>query len=426
MLKLLVTGDLHLGRRASRLPDELADDPRFSATAVWTALVERALTEDVAAVLLTGDVVDRDNRFFEALGPLLSGLSRLAAASIPAFAVAGNHDFDVLPRLAAQLPAGALRLLGRGGSWELATLEREGRPCLGLAGWSFPRERFPGDPLEGFPAAELQAARGGLTWLGLLHSEVGVAASPYAPTAAERLRAQGVEAWLLGHVHSAGALPGEGPRLLYPGSPLALDFREPGVHGALLVELEGERLLGWRQIPLSPTRYEEFELSLPAGAEEEGQVAAVNRRLGALLEEAETQGEEALLCLGVRLKLAGKRAGDLGALFADLADLRLPGRAATLFVDRWRDATHAAPDLAALATGSHPPARLARLLLALEAGGEEALVAAAGQKLELVQAAPAYAGLARGPAPGPDAARGHLRRAGEELLARLLAQKEPG
>mgnify|MGYP002763171153 FL=1 len=57
------------------------------------------MQQHVDAVALTGDVVDNENATYESLGPLQKGLSRLGEAGIDTIAVAGNHDYDALPRL---------------------------------------------------------------------------------------------------------------------------------------------------------------------------------------------------------------------------------------------------------------------------------------------------------------------------------------
>ena len=85
---------------------------------MWEMIVDRAITETVDAVALSGDIVDQDNRFFEATGPLERGILLLASKGIHTFAVSGNHDYDVLHRLADSIGSEHFHLLGRGGQWE--------------------------------------------------------------------------------------------------------------------------------------------------------------------------------------------------------------------------------------------------------------------------------------------------------------------
>lgn len=116
-ITLLCTGDLHLGRHPSRIPGELGGK-QFSRKAAWRSTVEEAIDRDVDGVLITGDVVDRENRFFEAYGPFEEGLGRLDEADIPVVAVSGNHDFDVLPQLMDGLDFEQVKFVGEDGNWE--------------------------------------------------------------------------------------------------------------------------------------------------------------------------------------------------------------------------------------------------------------------------------------------------------------------
>ncbi|HEX4953111.1 MAG TPA: DNA repair exonuclease [Thermoanaerobaculia bacterium] len=421
-MKLLATADLHLGRRAARLPPELADDGRFSAAAVWRTIVDRAIEERVEALLLAGDVVDRDNRFFESLAPLEQGLRRLADSGVDTFAVAGNHDFDVLVRVAEHLPAERFHLLGRGGRWERAALLRDGRPLLHVDGWSFPRERIGTDPLAGYDLTPPTEA----PLLGLLHTELGVGGSPYAPTTAGALRSRPVAGWVLGHVHAPGLVAGEGVPLLYPGSPLAFDFREPGVHGAWLLELAEGRLRSTRLLALSPTRYLDLETSLDGAADAEEARGRVPPALRAALAGAVAEGDGALACLGLRLALTGRTEAKprLAEVLAEVEEDRPALGGAVAFVDTVVDRTRPPADLARLAGADDPAGALARLRAALEAGQRPELLEALARRIAGVRQAPAYAALSGAEAPSPEETRALLLTATDTLLDRLLAQKE--
>jgi DNA repair protein SbcD/Mre11 len=422
-MRILVTGDLHLGKRAARLPRELAADPRFSAASVWEAIVERAVHLGVDLVALTGDVVDRENRFFEALDPLERGLKRLADAGIPTFAVAGNHDATALPRLADQLPAGTLRLLGRGGRWERAAIERDGRLVLFLDGWSFPRERNPEDPMLGYQPPAPSAT----PVLGLLHTDLDVLGSPYAPTASSRLRATQATAWLLGHIHAPRYVPGPGPALLYPGSPLAFDSGETGAHGPWVVELQGPKLVRCEQLPLSPTRFEAVDLDLDGVDSLEEVDARLSRTLRSALAQADDATGGTLGALGLRVVARGRtglKARLAPRLESARESLQLRRGEALGFLEGWLDQTRRPIDLVALAASDHPAGALARLLAALEAGETLPELERIVARLAEIHGATAYQQLAGDAPPDADAARELARQAAERLLERLLEQKE--
>jgi len=427
-LAILVAGDLHIGRRPASLPAGWAADPRFSATAAWEQIVETALAEGVDALALTGDVVDRDNRFYEAFGPLTRGLRRLAEAGIETLAVAGNHDFDVLPRLAEQVRSEHFHLLGRGGIWERRVIARPGRPAFVAEGWSFPREHFREDPLAARDFPRLGGSEAELPVLGLLHTELGVPASPYAPTTLAGLRLLPVTAWLLGHVHAPQRFHGPEAPVLYPGSPLALDAREPGVHGPWLLRLEGRRVVSLEQLPRSPTRYETVEVDLGGTRHAEEVEERRNEALGRALAGAVEEGGEALALFVARLRLTGATAlgrESLERLFAKIEeDLRLPLGEATGVVRQVVCETRPEVNLGELARAADPAGDLARTLLALQAGEPPPdLLRSAREGLRRVHGATPYQHLPRAEAPGTEEVRHHLLAAGLRLLDALLVQK---
>lgn len=422
-MKILATGDLHLGRRSSRMGGD-GDAPARPTTAVWEALVRWAVAEGVDVVALTGDVIDRENRFYEAFGPLERGIQRLAEAGIDVVAVAGNHDFDVLPRLAGQLPADRFHLVGRGGRWQRVTLPGDGEPALVVDGWSFPSEHVTEDPLESYdlPAEE------SLPVLGLLHADVGQGVSRYAPVPLVRLQTLPLSAWLLGHVHAPRLITEGPPAVLYPGSPQAMDAREEGVHGPWLLTFTGRRLTTLEQIPLSPLRYQRLEVDLTGTTAKEELDRRIFAAVRRALEEAASEGQGHLETLICHLELAGRTAlhPELEGLAGALGRLTLPREEVVAQVDRVTVNARPAVDLAELARAANPAGGLARLLLALE--GEEApdlpdLEEKARKRLVEVHGAPAFDGVREDPPPVTEAVRAHLLAAGYRLLDRLLAQR---
>src|SRR5690606_30847102 len=101
-MRVLCAGDLHIGRRPTRLPSDV-DSSRLSCARSWESIVDYAVDQRVDVLALSGDVVDQSNKFYEAIGPLERGLARLRAAGVATVAVAGNHDHDVLPQLARSI-----------------------------------------------------------------------------------------------------------------------------------------------------------------------------------------------------------------------------------------------------------------------------------------------------------------------------------
>ena len=172
-------------------------------------------------MLLAGDVVDRDDDFFEAYRALEAGVTRLAQAGIAVIGVAGNHDVKVLPRLANHIPQ--FRLLGTDGTWESHKIDRAGE-TLAIWGRSFPRARATANPLQ-----DKTFDREDHVTLGLLHCDRDAGAeSPYAPVTGQELARAGLDGWLLGHIHKPDALAVPSPNG-YLGSLTGMDRGETGL-----------------------------------------------------------------------------------------------------------------------------------------------------------------------------------------------------
>jgi exonuclease SbcD len=421
-VRLVLAGDLHLGRLCTRLPAEL-DGRRFGAAKGWDRLVERTIAAGADALLLSGDLVDQSNRYFEALGPLAAGLARLAQAGVRVLAVSGNHDHDVLPRLAGDA---GLTLLGAGGTWERFTLsDRTGRPALHVDGWSFPAARHPHDPLDDYPALP----SGGLPLIGLLHADLDAPGSPYAPVRSARLASAGPHFWLLGHVHGPRYQAAGPVGLLYPGSPVPLDPGEPGAHGAWLLEVRPGGLPVPQLLPLAPVRYDEVEVSLDGLTDESAAEAAITGAVMRHLTELAT-APQAPEVVSLRVRLGGRTS--LHARLAQVAeraraDFAPVVRETAAHLERVVVATRPAFDLEALARGSDPPATLARLINSLDDASSEEVapwLEAARNGAETARAAKHYAEAGSAPALDDIALRESVREKAFALLERLLAQKE--
>src|SRR5690606_37668208 len=135
-MKFLCAADLHLGRQPSRVPSAvLSSGVELTPAVAWRRLVSEAKAMRVDAVLIAGDVLDDEHDFFEAFGDLQAGVEELVASGVEVLAVSGNHDVEVLPRLAKAVPG--LVLLGEGGRWEVRTFD-DGTCTVHVAGWSYP------------------------------------------------------------------------------------------------------------------------------------------------------------------------------------------------------------------------------------------------------------------------------------------------
>ncbi|HLV26971.1 MAG TPA: DNA repair exonuclease [Gemmatimonadales bacterium] len=362
-MRVLLSGDIHIGRRSSRLPSD-ADPRATSSTAAWHALVQCAIDQRADVLALSGDIVDQTNGFYEAFGPLESGLRRLREADVHVVAVCGNHDYAALPQLVGALPDGLITLIGAGGQWERHTIERNGEQ-LHVDGWSFNAPHVRHDPLSSysFPHSTHTPV------LGLLHADLDQAGSIYAPVRLADLTATPVSLWLLGHVHCHALHNADGATpVLYPGSPNPLDPGEPGEHGAWMVEFSPGRPVEPRLVPIARVRYHTLQLDV-SDVSDTG--AFREMLLQQLRRSAEDMCVAPLEYLSIRLRLTGRTT--LGRelenevrLLRDDLDMELQG--VRVHVEKVELHARAAHSLESLAAGSDAASHLARLLLALEDG----------------------------------------------------------
>lgn len=254
-IKILATADLHLGRRSSDINEDYG-----STKFVLRRMVDYCIDREVHVVLLCGDIVDRDNRFFEAYGPLQEAFDRLGKNNIRVFLVAGNHDFDVLLQIINTGNNSHVYLLGRGGKWEVEKFTK-GEEIIQFLGWSFPKQYVSESPIannnfkpDGFDE--------NLRTIGLLHCEVDSERSNYSPIPLSELVNTNIDLWVLGHIHKPEELSSR-PPIWYTGSPQALSSKEEGIHGPLLITVSpNSSNIDIEQVSLSPTRYMDIDIDI--------------------------------------------------------------------------------------------------------------------------------------------------------------------
>ncbi|NDV58437.1 DNA repair exonuclease [Bacteroides sp. 519] len=260
-IKIVVTGDLHLGKRSSLLTD---GNNTTSTKYTWGNIVQYVIDQQIDLLLLTGDIVDRDNRFYEAIGPLQTGFDKLSQAGIPVYLVAGNHDHDVLPQIITINNLSDVHLLGRDGKWESQIHSTPNGESVRIAGWSFTNKYIYESAINNtFPQFE-----DSIPTLALLHGDAYQAISKYNPVNIEKMKQyRAVDAWLLGHIHKADVICEKTPLILYPGSPHALNPKEKEIHGPWLLTIENKEIT-YKHLPLSPVCYQYLNIDVSTAINE--------------------------------------------------------------------------------------------------------------------------------------------------------------
>lgn len=261
-IKALATADLHLGQASSQVP---SSDRHTATKHTWLNLVDYAIQGQIDLIVIAGDLVDQDNKYFEAIGPLEEGFKKLGENNIPVYMVAGNHDHDVLNDVAKSTDQTNVTLLGARGAWETQVVNK-GDEQLQLLGWSFPQKHVNYDPASaGYFNSDLDPE---LPTLGLVHGDLFDEKSRYAPLNKDNLSQANVNGWIVGHIHKPQTIQDNRPFIQYPGSPHAMDPGEDGVHGILSLGVEQNGTISVDQEPFSPVCYLKADVEV-TGSEDE-------------------------------------------------------------------------------------------------------------------------------------------------------------
>ena len=370
---ILAIGDVHLGNRPASIPSDLrkriaaAVDP----AAVWDRAVDVAIAHEVHSVLLLGDVVHELNDSWRVESILEAGVRKLQDHGIRAISVVGNHDAKALPTLARSI--NGLELVGEGGQWGHALLsDANGNAIANVIGWSFPRCPFTTSPMVGIQAIQSELADAVPT-IGLLHCDLDQVDSDYAPvTQSELDRVSFVNAWLLGHVHTASFDGLAGPRPIgYLGALTPLRARDQREHGPWLVRVSG-RSVSMEILPIAPLRFDQVEIDVSTIET----VDMIQPRVrSAISDHVRDLGpaRESLIALGVDLKFVGSShlAGEIREQVESqkerMKEYELLEGAITCFIHDVDCDLRTIVDLDALASGS-AAGMLATDLRALERG----------------------------------------------------------
>ena len=293
MFKFIHAADIHLDsplRGLEQYEGAPVHEIRDSTRRALANLVHTAIEEEVAFVLLAGDIYDGDWRDYNTGLHFVRQTARLREAGIPLFLIAGNHD-------AANRMTRSLRLPDNVTFFSSDSPETSIIDELGVAihGQSFPTAAVYHDLSESYPAS-----KAGMFNIGLLHTCANgrEGHDSYAPCSLEGLRLKGYDYWALGHVHTRETLS-ESPFIAFPGNTQGRHIREKGPKGCLLVTVGGDRSVASEFRALDVLRWHQIALDVSAAQGIDEILDLVSGRIGDLY--ASSSGR----LLAVRIELEG-------------------------------------------------------------------------------------------------------------------------
>lgn len=230
--RFIHTGDIHLDSPLKGLSGQqgaAAERIRTATRVAFDNLVGQAIEEQVAFVIIAGDLYDGDWRDYQTGLFFVRQMGRLAQSGIPVFLLYGNHDAESQITRRLVLPANVRVFSSR--RPETFLLEDH---AVALHGQSFRQRDITENLVPAYPSP-----KSGCFNIGVLHTGLGgMGGHPnYAPCAIEDLVNKGYDYWALAHVHQAAVLH-ERPHVAFCGNLQGRHIRETGPKGASLVSIE--------------------------------------------------------------------------------------------------------------------------------------------------------------------------------------------
>ena len=253
-LRLLHTADVHLGAAFGFL-GRRGREQREQLKSTFSRVVDLALTSQVDALLIAGDLFDSTYPHAGLVGEVIYQLERLDAEGIWTMIAPGTHD-----RLH---PGGVYNGKEFSGLAHVHIFSEQEMTPFSLAGldldvYGMPVSREGKDVLSGFRARDTSRWR-----VGVLHSSFmlpGKVERDEMLVSAESVAASNLHYIALGHWHSLGDYSQGGTPAYYSGSPEPLEMERGEEGRVLLVELEEGAPARVKPIPVGRRRMSRMDL----------------------------------------------------------------------------------------------------------------------------------------------------------------------
>ncbi|HKK34336.1 MAG TPA: DNA repair exonuclease [Desulfomicrobiaceae bacterium] len=281
MFKFIHAADLHLDsplQKLERYEGVPVDEVRGATRHALENLVDLALAEEVALVILAGDLYDGDWKDYNTGLFLNAQMVRLQEGGVRVLLIRGNHD-------AANTMTKSLRLPENVRSFSEKRPETEILEDLGVAvhGQSFASRAETDNLAAGYPDPVP-----GMFNIGMLHSSVTgrEGHENYAPCSLETLTLKGYDYWALGHAHTREILS-RTPFVAYSGNIQGRHARETGPRGCWLVTVDDGIMQEPEFRELDTVRWELVSVDLTGARTGSEAVDRAVPELGAAVERGE-------------------------------------------------------------------------------------------------------------------------------------------
>jgi len=292
-VKFIHAADIHLDsplRGLESYEGAPVDQVRIASREAFENLIELAIDEEVAFVLLAGDLYDGDWPDYNTGIFFARQMHRLQQSGITAHLVSGNHDAASQITKQLKLPENVIHYDHHEPQTEVIDEAR-----VAIHGQSFSDRSVTRDLAAGYPAP-----MSGFLNIGLLHTSLDgrPGHDVYAPCNVDTLRSKGYAYWALGHVHKR-EIVSDDPWIVFPGNLQGRHARETGAKGCALVSFEEGAITKIEHREVDVLRWAVVNVDVSTAASADSTVALVRE---ALDREREAAGSR---LLAARLVIEG-------------------------------------------------------------------------------------------------------------------------
>ena len=299
--------------------DQLLYQATFTAMERLFAICEK---EHPDFLVIAGDIYNQEDQSIRAQLMLRDACERMAVFGVRVFLAHGNHD-PLPSRLHTLHWPPNVTVFGN--TAESHIVLREGEPVAFVHGISHENAKETRNLARLFQRQDSPCFQ-----LGVLHCTLEDSKTErYAPCSLDDLRASGLDAWALGHVHERTILSKQNPFVLYPGNTQGLHINEDGERGCFLISAipSGEGFSCSAAFkPLGPAIWQTHEVRV----NDVTHLDTIDALLHSTLEELSANAPPGCEAVLARLRLTGRTPLD--------AALRRPAALADL-CERLRDSS---------------------------------------------------------------------------------------
>ncbi|RTZ97416.1 MAG: DNA repair exonuclease [Deltaproteobacteria bacterium] len=280
-MKFIHAADIHLDsplRRLEAYEGMPVEEIRQASRRAFENLIDLALGESVAFVLIAGDLFDGDWKDYNTGLYFIRQVRRLDDAGIRLLIVSGNHD--AAGQVTRMLPYPDNTHVFSAKKPETIIIDDLN---VAIHGQSFLKPAVKDNLTRRYP----EPVAGYLN-IGLLHTSLTgrEGHESYAPCTIEDLQNRGYDYWALGHVHQAEVIC-DTPPIVFPGCIQGRHIRESGIKGCVLVTVDDSASITHENRTLDVIRWEAVTVSLTGTSTEPECLARLEDTLDAAVRQHE-------------------------------------------------------------------------------------------------------------------------------------------